>query len=229
MSDGSPEFKPTPEESKETSRLLEAKKAGVIALEIEYSQAQAIKERIQETLNVGADEQAPIVLRDRGEAHLSILQFKRNGHPVTAELTDADLKILESVKGKPVHVIGVGTIPQGSPSEIRQGLAENPNTSLTTFLVVDLPQEILEWMADYANRYNNYEPDPNNHLRTETPHITIGFTERDRFDQAKQINPNFNNVVGKYFAENPLTFGNLIGQFSHQDENGRWVSQYQPI
>lgn len=220
----------TPEE-----RLESLKEANTLALDVPFSSVLKMKIELEEKLGIS--------LKDRGEAHITLIR------PIDAKilreglLSAEDLQAFETCVNQPVEISGIGTIPAGLDAIGVQSYVEDENRQaaadpkfkpkgVTFFAIIRLPEGVQAKLDALIELVNKREPNPKKHATKVNPHVTIGFTLKDRFDGSKaEINPNFATPAEEIqfeslVAQKPVkdAEGNQI-----KDQNGNQVSKYETV
>lgn len=183
-------------------RLQSLKDAHTLALDVPFSAVQSMKSDLEAKLG--------LPLKDRGEAHVTLIR------PTDAKilrdglLSADDLQAFEACVNQPVEISGIGTIPAGLDVAGVQAHTEEENKQAATdpkykpkgvtfFAVVKLPDGVQARLDALIDKINAQQPDPKKHATKVNPHVTIGFTLKDRFDGSKaEINQNFDNQQQKF-------------------------------
>ncbi len=179
-------------------RLEKAKDAQGLSVDVPLDAVRLLQTRLK--LDLGLD------LKDRGEAHLTLIpptagKLLREGM-VSAE----DVAEFDKLVGSAVEFEGVGTIPPGLDKDGIQKYLESEESAakldpkknkpkgVTFFALVKLPAGVAERLEALRQKLNAAEPNPKKHVQPLRPHVTIGFTLKDRFDAEKTVNPNLSGV-----------------------------------
>ncbi len=219
----------TPEE-----RLESLKEANSLALDVPFDAILKIKKQIENKLTEsGFPENYSLAYRKtpegKGEAHITLIR------PTDAKIlreglvTPEDLKTFDECIGQPVEIAGIGTIPPNLDAEAIKAYtddeakqaAANPKfkpKGVTFFAVLKLPNGVQEKLNVLIDLLNSTQPDPEKQLAKVNPHVTIGFTLKDRFDGSKaEVNPTF---------EKPgleIQYESLVAQKPIKDAEGEFV------
>ncbi len=186
-------------ESSPGERLERAKDALALTADLPMDAIRMMKARLQ--LEVGVD------LKDRGEAHLTLIPPTAGKLLRDGLVSPEDLAEFDRLAGAPVAFEGIGTIPPGlDAAGIRSYLdneeaaarldpKKNKPKGVTFFAVVRLPDGVAARLEALRQKLNSVEPNPKKHVPPLRPHVTVGFTLKDRFDAEKTVNPALSGVA----------------------------------
>ncbi len=178
---------PNPREQMKVAQLL--------AIEVPKAEMEALLAKMATVLG--------IKLEQRSEFHLTLVGVKNakllKSETAEPALSDTTLNEMRALKGSRVEIVGIGTIPSGSPEFLRQYLLDERKKAtedlkykakgVTVFAVVKLPDSLRVALQSDVDRYNATEPNIKKHLSGLLhPHITLGFSDKDRFDGDKIVN-----------------------------------------
>lgn len=211
-----------PETGKEKSaeeRLESIKGANTLALDVPFEAVQSMKAQLEAKLGVS--------LKDRGEAHITLIR------PIDAKIlkeglvSPEDLQAFDDCIGQPVEVAGIGSIPPDLDVDEVKAYTETENQQavqdpkfkpkgVVFFAVIKLPDGVQAKLDALIKKVNAKQPDPKKHLAEVNPHVTIGFTLKDRFDGSKaEINPNFDA------PQETIKYESLVAQKPVLDAEGK--------
>ncbi len=207
---------------KQLPRLEVLREAQALALDIPREGILEIKRQIEKKFGLS--------LKDRGEAHMTLIRTAQMRILHDGLITAEDLVAFDSCVNQPVEIVGVGTLPEGLDEVGVQAYLEqekqaevvnskkNKPKGIAFFAVIRLPAAIQARLDALIDSYNAKELDKKKHLPKTEPHVTIGFTLKDRFDGSKKVvNP---NVV----VEIPvMSFETVAAQVATRDDNGNRI------
>jgi hypothetical protein len=221
-------IKPTQHDAKDAKtekspeeRLESLKEANSLALDVPFSAVQNMKAKLESTLGIS--------LKDRGEAHITLIGPTNAKILREGLLSAEDLQAFEACVNQPVDVSGVGTIPAGLDAAGVQGYVEEESRQaaadpkfkpkgVTFFAVIKLPNGLQDKLDALIDLANSQQPDPKKQLAKVNPHVTIGFTLKDRFDGSKaEVNPNFEKTATE------IQYESLVAQKPIKDAEGKFV------
>ena len=217
------------------ARLESIKGANTLAIDIPFEAVQSMKTELETKLGVP--------LKDRGEAHITLIR------PTDAKIlreglvSTEDLQAFEDCVGTPVEVAGIGTIPPNLDAEgVKAFMAEEAEQAakdpkfkpkgVVFFGVVKLPEGIQAKLDALIDKVNASQPDPKKHATKVNPHVTIGFTLKDRFDGSKAIiNPNFDAPTDEIQYESVVAQKPVLDAEGKQTKgpDGNPVSKYEAV
>jgi hypothetical protein len=189
----------------------------LLAVDLDYDTVRTLKQSLEQEFG--------LTLKDRGDAHLTLIRPAAQMLLKEGKVGVDQLKILRTLVGQDIAVEGIGTVPNNlSKAEIAEYLRKEQEDArddpekrakgVTYFAVIKLPTEVLALLNELNQQYNDTTEDPSKKLGKYHPHVTIGFTHGDRFDAPKVVNPNVSVEVPR------MRYGSLSVQRSRKDELG---------
>lgn len=180
-------------------RLESLKEANTLSLDVPFSSVRKIKTELEETLGIS--------LKNREEAHITLIRPIDSKILREGLLSAEDLHAFETCVNQPVEISGIGTIPPGLDAAGVQSYIEEENRQAAAdpkfkpkgvvfFAVIRLPEGVQAKLDALIDLVNEQEPNPKKHATKVNPHVTIGFTLKDRFDGSKaDVNSNFEKPI----------------------------------
>jgi hypothetical protein len=207
---------------KQLSRLEILREAQALSLDIPREGIREIKRQIEEKYGLS--------LKDRDEAHMTLIRTAQMRILHDGLITAEDLATFDSCVNQPVEIVGVGTLPEGLDAagvqtyleQERQAELVNPKKNkpkgVVFFAVIRVPAEVQTRLDALIDAFNAKESNPKKHLPKTEPHVTIGFTLKDRFDGSKKaVN---RNVVVDIPA---MSFEAVAAQVTARDDSGNRI------
>jgi len=177
-------------QEKERKQIESLKDANTFAIDVPFESVQKMKS--------GVETQLGIQLKDRGEAHVTLISPTHGKILREGMITSEDMQKFTKLAGSQIEFSGIGTIPPNLDAEgIKKYLEEEEEQvkidpkfkpkGVSFFAVIRLPEAIQSKLDHLVDELNATQTDPKKHVKHIEPHVTIGFTLKDRFDSSKTV------------------------------------------